>query len=58
MKICPNCQNTDVPDKATKCPYCLYVFEVEEKEPKIVYDPKPIPSRIIQLSSETVSSFV
>jgi hypothetical protein len=44
MKICPNCQNTDVPDKATKCPYCLYVFEVEEKEPKIVYDPKPIPS--------------
>ena len=45
MKICPNCQNTDVPDKATKCPYCLYVFEVEEKGPKIIYDPKPpIPS--------------
>ena len=44
MKICPNCQNTDVPDKATKCPYCLYVFEVEEKGPKILYDPKPIPS--------------
>lgn len=44
MKNCPNCQNTDVPDKATKCPYCLYVFEVEEKGPKILYDPKPIPS--------------
>lgn len=45
MKICPNCQNSDVPDKATKCPYCLYTFEVEEKGPKIIYDPKPpIPS--------------
>lgn len=43
MKICPNCQNSDVPDKATKCPYCLYVFEVEEKGK--IYDPKPpIPS--------------
>lgn len=45
MKNCPNCQNSDVPDKATKCPYCLYTFEVEEKGPKIIYDPKPpIPS--------------
>ena len=42
MKNCPNCQSTNIPDKATKCPYCLYTFEVEKKEP--IPSPTPAPS--------------
>lgn len=26
MKICPQCKSTNIPDSASKCPYCLYSF--------------------------------
>lgn len=32
MKVCPQCNSTDVPDKAKQCPFCLYRYE-EPKKP-------------------------
>lgn len=31
MKICPQCTSTDVPDKASKCPFCGYCFNIHKE---------------------------